>query len=119
MSYVKNVWQNGDVITAEKLNNLEDGVESSSGGNNAFLIGLTWYGGGEYGSTDKTVQEILDAFYSGKTCILKEERENGEALGTILAMTIGPLGCTAYAIWDNNYIMSGQAEGLNDFISFT
>ena len=27
MTYNKNIWQNGDVITAEKLNNIEDNVE--------------------------------------------------------------------------------------------
>lgn len=32
MSYVKNTWASGDVITAQKLNNLENGVESASGG---------------------------------------------------------------------------------------
>lgn len=26
MSYAKNIWNEGDVITAEKLNNIEDGV---------------------------------------------------------------------------------------------
>ena len=29
MSYEKTTWQNGDVITAEKLNNLENGVENA------------------------------------------------------------------------------------------
>ena len=28
MSYVKNIWANGDVITAEKLNNMETGIDS-------------------------------------------------------------------------------------------
>ena len=28
MAYNKNTWQNGDVITAEKLNNIEDGIEN-------------------------------------------------------------------------------------------
>lgn len=30
MSYVKNTWTAGDVITAEKLNRIEDGVASIS-----------------------------------------------------------------------------------------
>ena len=28
MAYNKNTWQNGDIITAEKLNNIEDGIEN-------------------------------------------------------------------------------------------
>lgn len=30
MAYVKTVWETGDVITAEKLNNIEDGVEANA-----------------------------------------------------------------------------------------
>lgn len=40
MSYVKTTWANGDVITADKLNNIENGIESAgsggSGGGNTF-----------------------------------------------------------------------------------
>lgn len=32
MAYVKNTWRDGDIITAEKLNRLEDGVEESGTG---------------------------------------------------------------------------------------
>lgn len=30
MSYIKTVWQAGDTITSEKLNNIENGVEAAS-----------------------------------------------------------------------------------------
>ena len=32
MSYVKTTWKDGDVITAEKLNKIENGIEAASGG---------------------------------------------------------------------------------------
>ena len=32
MSYTKTVWRDGDVITAAKMNKIEDGIEQSSGG---------------------------------------------------------------------------------------
>ena len=39
MSYIKTEWNSGDVITAEKLNKLENGVaESGAGGDNGPLI---------------------------------------------------------------------------------
>ena len=38
MSYSKNTWNEGDVITAEKLNNLEEGVSQS---NSVYEIELT------------------------------------------------------------------------------
>ena len=43
MSYVKNTWASGDVITAQKLNNLENGVKDAS---DAGLPGVS-------GNTDK------------------------------------------------------------------
>lgn len=32
MSYVKNKWSDGDVITADKLNNIENGIENEQVG---------------------------------------------------------------------------------------
>ena len=32
MAYIKTVWENGDVITKEKLNNIEDGIANAGGG---------------------------------------------------------------------------------------
>lgn len=29
MAYTKNTWQCGDVVTADKLNNIEDGIEQA------------------------------------------------------------------------------------------
>ena len=40
MSYIKTTWQDGDVITTEKLNKIEDGIENATSGS-----------GGESGSS--------------------------------------------------------------------
>lgn len=38
MAYEKNIWANGDTITAEKLNHMEDGIaEGGSGGGFVFI----------------------------------------------------------------------------------
>ena len=37
MSYTKNTWQTGDIITAAKLNHIEDGVKA----NDPFVIEIT------------------------------------------------------------------------------
>lgn len=60
MAYTKQTWNNGDIITADKLNHMEDGI--ASGG--TLIVHITY---GSESSTDaqvmdKTVQEILDAF---------------------------------------------------------
>ena len=36
MSYTKNTWANGDVITATKLNHMEDGIEGAGSGGGGF-----------------------------------------------------------------------------------
>ena len=38
MSYTKNTWANGDVITAAKLNNMEDGIAGAGGGYDAVVV---------------------------------------------------------------------------------
>ena len=37
MSYTPTTWQNGDVITAEKLNHMEDGIAEGGGGSDYLL----------------------------------------------------------------------------------
>ena len=68
MSYDKQTWVNGDVITAEKLNHIEDGI-SGSGGSNALICEYDY----NVRHTNKTFGEIKDAFLSGKTVLLKAE----------------------------------------------
>lgn len=61
MGYIPTEWQTGDVITAEKLNNIENGVASVGSG--TLCVGLT----GEHIDTlSETWQTINDAMESGK-----------------------------------------------------
>ena len=67
MSYTKNTWNTGDIVTSEKLNRMEDGIAS---GENVFIVGGATYGdSGVEGTLDKTWQEIHDAMQS-KICIV-------------------------------------------------
>ena len=62
MSYTPTTWQNGDVITAEKLNHMEDGVANSIQlPENALLAHVEW--DDEAGSyiSDKTFAEMVSA----------------------------------------------------------
>lgn len=65
MSYIPTVWQNGDVITAEKLNKLENGV-----GSDMFVahFEVTWDENENMNvvTCDKTAEEILDAYVSNE-----------------------------------------------------
>lgn len=67
MSYEKQTWQTGDIITAEKLNHMEEGITGGTliiGGfsrdNERNIVGVA----------DKTWQEIHDALVAGKECIV-------------------------------------------------
>lgn len=65
MSYEKQTWNTGDLITAEKLNHLEDGVESGD----LFYI-VTFSDASEEGHvSDKTYAQIKAAYDAGKIII--------------------------------------------------
>jgi len=57
MSYTPTEWNNGDVITAEKLNKLENGVAAGGSGGGVLVVNMN----SATGTLDKTWQEIFDA----------------------------------------------------------
>lgn len=67
MSYVKHTWVNNEVISASKLNNIEDGIEeaSQSGGGGALICTIAYNADLGAPVMDKTVQEIYDALIGG------------------------------------------------------
>lgn len=62
MSYTPTNWQTGDTVTAEKLNNMESGIEL---GANLFVITLTPTAQDLSGTMDKTPEEINSAILDG------------------------------------------------------
>lgn len=68
MSYEKHTWQTGETITAEKLNNLEDGV-ASNGGDVFFIVEFVEGTESNKPIADKTTTEIINAMNSGKMVI--------------------------------------------------
>lgn len=90
MSYVKNNWKNGDVISADKLNHMEDGISSGGG---AMIVGGTWgeikeedWGYKVEFTADKTWEEISQALQSGTLCIFSSR--NPQYPNTIVARVI-------------------------------
>lgn len=76
MSYTKNTWATGDVVTSAKLNNIETGVY------NATPLVVT----AEAGDTptfDKTWKEINDAYEAGSYIMFKFINEYETALGIL------------------------------------
>ena len=67
MNYTPTDWKTGDLITAEKLNNMESGI---AGGQELFIIHATGIANEPGTQTtpviDKTHEEIIDAIQHGK-----------------------------------------------------
>ena len=57
MAYTPTEWRTGDVITAEKLNKLENGISDNSSVNVVFITDTS-------GSLDKTAGELYSTFES-------------------------------------------------------
>lgn len=65
MSYTPTEWNTGDIVTAEKLNKLENGVAGGSGDGN-FIVNILFDETTHGATLDKTWQEIKDATDAGK-----------------------------------------------------
>lgn len=66
MSYTPTEWENGDLITATKLNKMESGIANAG---NALIVTLTVTNPGYV--MDKTYTEIYETFKSGIPCYVK------------------------------------------------
>lgn len=74
MSYSPTNWQNGDIITAEKLNKLENGVAESSGSSsdsNIEIIDIDVAYPSMVATSSHTFAQILSAYQSGKLIIAR------------------------------------------------
>lgn len=65
MSYTPTVWNTGDIVSSQKLNKLEEGVE---GAYEVMVINDT------NGTLDKTWQEIYDAMAQKNQCVIVKDR---------------------------------------------
>lgn len=71
MAYEKTNWATGDVITAEKLNKIEEGIENVSGGSGGgVMTALITVESPEGGTCDKSYDVILAEITSGKPVIV-------------------------------------------------
>lgn len=77
MAYVKTVWETGDVITAEKLNNLEEGVSNAGKNVIDIVIDKTTFDT----SLDCTAGELWSLYASGSTVVLRYPLFDPEAEG--------------------------------------
>lgn len=94
MSYEPTVWKNGDVITPEKLNKIEQGV---AGGGGALII--EWDGESDL---DVSYQDVLDAVNADKRVEMKS-----------------PIGSNGFAIYHLNIVSYGWDEAQRYEVCFS
>lgn len=72
MSYTPTEWETGDVVTAEKLNKLEQGVANSGG--SGLIVGTTF--SDNVLTFDKTYKQIHDALLDGTSVVVQMPNTN-------------------------------------------
>lgn len=92
MAYVKTTWQTGDVITAEKLNNMEGGIEAAA----PLYVDIESEDGTTF-TASETMATIGAALQAGRIVILRDmydfsgsciaHGDNVAAYGTIISAT--------------------------------
>ena len=80
MSYTKTAWSTGDTITADKLNNIEGGIEANETAVSAIdtspmIVTYTYDSEADKYTTQTTFGEVLEAFEDGVTVIFVTETE--------------------------------------------
>lgn len=106
MGYTPTEWKTGDVVTSEKLNNIESGIEDAE----TFFVTFTPKEGSSEESIevecDKTSSEIWDAFSSGKQVIgLSYNNQNGENMYMLIPMT-------SIMNYQNNYFIVFESVNI-------
>lgn len=87
MSYDKQTWTNGEVITADKMNHIEDGIANSGGGGSSNIIMRVSRTEGTKTYYDKTWQEVYDAIADGQLVLVSEDVDVPQ--GVMLTMIVG------------------------------
>ena len=70
MSYTPHTWQTDEIITAAKMNNIEEGIQEAAQSGGGVLIVHTQTVDGT-STLDKTAQEIYDAVVAGTPVFLE------------------------------------------------
>ena len=94
MSYEKQTWQKGDVITADKLNHMENGIDTagSDSGSALFVIELKFISdeSNHWFQLVTPFADIQQAYSDGKVMIVKVVQEfTGECMYTLNNLSYG------------------------------
>lgn len=91
MSYTPSDWKTGDIITADKLNNMESGIVGSA---KVFFVEVNQ----ETGVVNKTWNEIKNALSDGMLCLTANSNDEAAVISVISSAALGGAG---YGIFIN------------------
>ena len=112
MAYTKQNWENGDVITADKLNHMEDGIAEGGSGGGIFVVNFTYDEQvGKY-TADKTIQEIETATLSGP--VIGNLVYDGYPGNTHVLGSPSPLQFTGISVTGNTGIIDVLGMEIDD-----
>ena len=103
MSYEKTTWETGDVITAEKLNNIENGIANS-------VVTLSIVAGEPANHLDKTWSEINALIEGGSLVLIKQTTEYATSIAFVVIT--GIMGESVYGVVGIGFNSNGQASPL-------
>lgn len=123
MAYEKQTWADGDVITQEKLNHMEDGIANTGGG---LVVNVTTetQGDATIYTMDKTAREIITCFESGMMPTLYMFRSLEEDVEVDSYLIINNCqksndGRAGFLVQDFPKMLRFQAITLDDYPTYT
>lgn len=80
MAYIPTVWATGDVITAEKLNKMENGIADVS----AYIVPVVYDADTSTTILQASFDDISSAVSAGRTVMTKDDLSNNETTISLL-----------------------------------
>lgn len=109
MSYTPTQWETGDIVTAEKLNKLENGV-AAAGSGGALFVNMTE--DGDASVLDKTWKEIDDALADGTPVFIMEVETIDVATQRTIHLVSGTISLPQMSLYG---VTAGYRESTVEF----
>lgn len=120
MSYTKNTWENGDIITAAKMNNIENGIEAASydailyiyhapNSNEDYAITI------QSGSYAALKEKLMNKKPPVILCLVWDELTNVRTATTVTAVYT----CPTESDPNNDFVFVAKMPTQNNFGTYT
>ena len=107
MSYTKTNWKDGDVISAEKMNKIEQGIaDAGTSGGSGGVLGVAVTYNDKGGTFSRTWQEIYDTMDNGGFVVIYMKDANGTIVTTVDTIECGHNDGEGY------YVRSGRSTAM-------